>query len=66
MSRVIRHGVCYFCLDDDLDIFIFDGDEMCFECGEGQFDGVELKTTGNNYAYEAAEDWLPEHGFDDE
>ncbi len=66
MKKVIRHGECPECLDDDLDLFEFDGEVICYECGYGQIEQEQLEASQReNYLKYEAEEWMPEDGFDD-
>lgn len=67
MSKAIRHGKCDRCLNDDLDIFDFVGEEMCIDCSEevytkSQVAANELEACEKYYT---SEDWLPEDEEDE-
>lgn len=72
MNKAIRHGKCTRCLNDDLDIFNFIGEEMCLECSEevyieSQLEASELEACEKYYASDVdMDDWLPEDEEDDQ
>ncbi len=65
MMQIIRHGTCYWCMNNDLDILDFDGQEMCSECSNEQFSQRQLEANNRESClrYES-EEWLPEDEFD--
>lgn len=67
MRKVVRHGTCDWCLNDDLDIFNFDGEEMCLECDHEQYTKCQLKASElESCMKHEAEEWLPEHEEEDD
>jgi len=69
-EEVLFHstGTCNTCKTDNVDLYAFSGGLACFWCADDALNKpqVEISALESNTVRFASEDWLPEHGFDEE
>lgn len=68
-EEVIFHstGTCETCETDNVDLYAFSGGLACFWCADDALHKQpETSAVESNTMRIASEEWLPEHGFDEE
>jgi hypothetical protein len=62
-----RVGKCKICKKDNVDLYAFSGGEACFWCADDELHKQPVASAlESSTVHYTSEDWLPEHGFDEE